>query len=147
MVQCMCVKTQGTKSNTLLFLQQKGKRRTQHETVPAAARQGAPLTQALLHKGMSIKGETCKLRSWKTQRHQTWHGTPNTSCCCSTDSSAPYPGWRKLITSSSPSYPRQSRTSSPISLETCQEFPKPMKAKTEENKCPATNALSCGKAE
>ena len=41
----------------------------------------------------------------------------------------------------------QSRISSPISLETCQELPKPMKVKTDGNKCPATSPLACRRAQ
>lgn len=60
-VQCMCVKTRGTKNNMLIFLQQKGKRRTQHGTVLAAARQGAPASgsapQGNEHQGGNLQAE------------------------------------------------------------------------------------------
>lgn len=106
-----------------------------------------PLPQAPLHKGMSVKEESA---SWDAGKHRgtrlgTGHPTPAALtawipqlCTLAGENSAP---------AAHPLHPRQSRISSLISLETCQEFPKPMKVKTEENKWPATNPLACRRAE
>lgn len=73
------------------FLIAKGKKENPTQDCCCCCRTGSPTD----HKGMSIKEEICKLRSWKAQRHHTWHRTPNTSCSHSMDSSTLYPGWRK----------------------------------------------------
>lgn len=57
----------------------------------------------------------------------------DTSCSHSMDSSS-VPWLEKTAPASHPLHPRRSRISSCTSLETCQEFPKPVKVKTEENK-------------
>lgn len=95
-----------------------------------------PAPQGHEHQGGNMQAEILESTKAPALAQDTQH-----QLLCSMDSSILYPGWRKLSTSSSPSYPKQSRISSPISLETCQQFPKPMKVKTEENKRPATNAL------
>lgn len=65
----------------------------------------------------------------------------------SSENSFSTPAGENLAPAANVLHSSQSKISSPISLETCQELPKPMKVKPEENKCPATSLLPCRGAE
>lgn len=129
------------KKQHFAFLTAKGKEENPTQDCSGCCKTGSPTDQGPAPQGHDHQGGNMQVEILENTEAPDLAQDTQHQLLCSMDSSILYPGWRKLSTSSSPSYPKQSRISSPISLETCQQFPKPMKVKTEENKRPATNAL------